>query len=199
MSPTIRTERLILRRHSPGDAEPIARYLNNYAVAGNLARVPYPYARADAEWWLDRQSPDLPPEETGFAIELPGAGFIGNAGFHADVKSPTLGYWLAEPFWHRGIMTEAAQAVLGWYFGLDRGDVIHCGAFAFNKASLAVQKKLGFTQTGTSLRHCLARGEEVRHIDTQLYRADWAARPARAEASNVPVIRLVAAASGDEP
>ena len=199
MSITLKTKRLMLRAHCPGDAEPIARYLNNYAVAGNLSTVPYPYALKDAEWWLNRQHPELPPDETNFAIELPGAGFIGNAGFHADVQNPTLGYWLAEPFWHRGIMSEAAQAVIDWYFESDFGPVIHCGAFHFNKASLAVQKKLGFVETGTSRRHCLARGEEVGHIDTELRRADWATRSGRAEAGDVSVIRLVAAASGDQP
>lgn len=199
MSTILKTKRLVLRRFCPDDVDAIVRYLNNYAVAGKLAQVPYPYRRADAESWLVRQSAEPAPEETGFAIELPGAGFIGNVGFHLTDGKPELGYYLGEPFWHRGIMSEAAQAVIDWYFESDFGPVIHCGAFAFNKASLAVQKKLGFVETGTSRRHCLARGEEVRHIDTQLSRADWATRSGRAEASDVPVIRLVAAASGDEP
>jgi RimJ/RimL family protein N-acetyltransferase len=76
-------------------------------------------------------------------------------------------------------MTEAARAVIDWYFGTEREAVrIRSGVFHFNQASLAVQKKLGFTETGSSRRHCLARGEDVRHIDTELSRADWAgARP----------------------
>ncbi|HTJ57769.1 MAG TPA: GNAT family N-acetyltransferase [Devosiaceae bacterium] len=174
MSVTLTTRRLILRPPSMDDAEAIVRYLNNFAVAGNLATVPYPYRLADAEFWLGRQRDNIPPEETGFAIELPGAGYVGNIGFHLTARQPELGYWLGEPFWHRGIMTEAAQAAVDWYFGVGRESVIRSGVFYFNKASLAVQKKLGFTETGSSYRHCLARGEEVRHIDTQLSRADWA-------------------------
>jgi len=128
---------------------------------------------ADAEAWLKGMRPDAPPEETGFAIELDGAGYIGNVGLHRDVKTPTIGYWLGEPYWHRGLMTEAVTAVIAWYFGTTNTEKIYCGAFYFNKASLAVQKKLGFVETGTSRRHCLARGEQVRHIDTELSRTDW--------------------------
>ena len=49
-------------------------------------------------------------------------------------------------------------------------------AVALMKEGLAIQKKLGFTQTGESRVHCLARKQEVRHIDTQLTRANWACR-----------------------
>lgn len=173
MIPALSTRRLVLRQAGAGDAMAIARYLNNFAVAGNLARVPYPYTLADAERWLQHATPNPSPEETGFAIELPGAGYIGQVGFHVDDRSPTIGYWLGEPFWHRGIMTEAVRAVIAWYFGLGRSDIIYSGVFHFNKASLAVQRKLGFTETGGSQRHCLARGEQVRHIDTQLSRGQW--------------------------
>jgi RimJ/RimL family protein N-acetyltransferase len=174
MSTILETQRLVLRPPTPADADAIARYLNNFAVAGNLSRVPYPYARRDAEGWLAHRRAAPPPEETDFAIELPGAGYIGQVGFHCDADCPTIGYWLAEPFWHRGFMTEAAAAAVDWYFGATGEPLIYSGVFHFNKASLAVQKKLGFTETGVSTRHCLARGEDVRHIDTQLSRADRA-------------------------
>jgi RimJ/RimL family protein N-acetyltransferase len=174
MSPTIRTKRLILRPASMADAEPIARYLNNFAVSGNLARVPYPYTVTDAERWLGSQRPEPRAGDTGFGIELPGAGYVGHVGFHLDGEEAELGYWLGEPFWHRGLMTEAARAAVDWYFGVSPAPSIRSGVFHFNKASLAIQRKLGFTETGVSSRHCLARGEEVRHIDTQLSRADWA-------------------------
>ena len=71
--------------------------------------------------------------------------------------------------------------MVGWYFEATREDAIASGVFSFNKASLAVQKKLGFTQTGESRTHCLARKQEVRHIDTQLTRARWAEHSATTE------------------
>jgi RimJ/RimL family protein N-acetyltransferase len=73
-------------------------------------------------------------------------------------------------------MSEAAGAAIDWYFEASGAPVLHSGVFAFNRASLAIQKKLGFVQTGTSSMHCLARGEDLRHIDTELTRAAWAER-----------------------
>jgi len=195
MTRTLTTKRLILRAPCSADAASIARYLNNFAVAGNLGRVPYPYALADAERWLTALAPEPDAEETSFAIELPGAGYIGAVGLHHEVRTPTLGYWLAEPFWHRGFMTEAAAAVVTWYFGLNRSDVIYSGVFHFNKASLAVQKKLGFVETDTNIRRCLARGEDVRHIDTALSREQWQEAPIHRQqrwAASLPDERAIA-------
>ncbi|MDO8358533.1 MAG: GNAT family N-acetyltransferase [Devosia sp.] len=175
MDVELRTERLLLRQPRRGDAPRIARFLNNFAVAGKLSTVPYPYAESDADWWLDRWSADKPTDETGFMLELPGEGIIGNCGFHLNIhKQTVLGYWLAEPFWNRGFMTEAATAVLDWYFAATAAEHVQSGLFHFNKASLAVQKKLGFTETGEGTLHCLARHEDLRHIDTELTRTRWA-------------------------
>ena len=159
------------------DAERVTQMLNNFAVSSNLSRVPYPYQLSDARAYLKTRRPGLPPGETGFAICLDGVGFIGQCGFHKDHRGKTvLGYYLGQPFWGRGIMTEATSAVVSWYFGATPADAITSGVFHFNKASLAIQKKLGFSETGTSMLLCLARGEEVKHIDTELTRATWLAR-----------------------
>jgi RimJ/RimL family protein N-acetyltransferase len=177
MIPTLHSERLILRPPRPDDAEAIALYLDNFAVSGNLARVPHPYHLEDARAWLRTRRPDLPPHETNFAIELVGDGLVGHVGYHVDHNgAPVIGYWLGEPFWNRGIMTEAAAMALDWYFAETEADSITSGVFAFNKASLAVQRKLGFTEIGTSRLHCLARAAELEHIDTRLTRLGWMER-----------------------
>ena len=176
MDVELRTRRLLLRQPGVDDVPRIARYLNNFHVAGNLSRVPYPYCEADAHAWLRTWRSDRPPGETGFILELPGEGLIGHAGLHPDAQGTVIGYWLGEPFWNRGIMTEAAAMALDWYFGETDAQTIDSGVFAFNKASLAVQKKLGFTEIGTSRLHCLARAAELEHIDTRLTRDAWMER-----------------------
>lgn len=179
MDVALRTNRLALRQPHRGDAPRIARFLNNFAVAGRLSTVPYPYAESDAHWWLDRWRADASPAETGFMIELPGEGVIGNCGYHLGAKNEAvLGYWLAEPFWNRGFMTETVAAVLNWYFDVTMVEHVQSGVFHFNKASLAVQRKFGFTEIGTSTLHCLARHQDLRHIDTRLTRARWLERAA---------------------
>lgn len=184
MDVTLRTPRLTLRQPVMEDAGRIARFLDNFAVAGNLSRVPYPYRLADAKAWLRSWRPDRPAGETGFVIDLDGEGVIGNVGFHNDVEGTVIGYWLAQPFWNRGLMSEAVRGSLDWYFETTAAMTLASGVFHFNKASLAIQKKMGFTEIGTSARLCLARGEEVRHIDTELTRGAWMAHRQRAQESS---------------
>lgn len=174
MDVTLRTPRLTLRQPMMDDASRVARFLDNFAVAGNLSRVPYPYRLADAKAWLRTWRADTPAGETGFMIDLDGEGVIGNVGFHRDIEGNVIGYWLAQPFWNRGLMSEAVRGALDWYFETTEAPTLASGVFHFNKASLAIQKKVGFVEIGTSTRLCLARGEEVRHIDTELSRAAWA-------------------------
>ena len=57
MDVELRTARLTLRQPRPSDAARTARLLNNFQVAGNLARVPYPYCEADALAWLATGGP----------------------------------------------------------------------------------------------------------------------------------------------
>jgi RimJ/RimL family protein N-acetyltransferase len=183
MDVELRSRRLLLRQPRPTDAARIAHFLNNLRVSGNLARVPYPYHLSDAEAWLATLRADRPAGETGFSIELAGEGLIGHCGFHLGRGgTPEIGYWLAEPFWNRGFMTEAAARILDWYFQVTSADDIASGVFAFNKASLVVQTKLGFTQVGTGTLHCLARHEDLRHIDTRLTRTRWLDRQGLAPA-----------------
>lgn len=170
MNITLRTPRFILRPPQLGDAEPIARYLNDFAVSGNLARVPFPYHLSDARAWLRTRLPNLPVEDTSFSIDLPGSGLVGHVGFHRGPDGPIIGYWLGQPFWGRGIMTEAVAACLDWFFSASTAPVLYSGVFHFNTASIAIQDRLGFTQTGRSTLLCLARGAEVEHIDTELTR-----------------------------
>jgi RimJ/RimL family protein N-acetyltransferase len=178
MDVSLTTRRLILRQPRMTDAERLARFLDNFAVAGNLARVPYPYRLADAKAWLRSWRPDRPVEDTGFTIELSGEGLIGHVGFHTDSRGTQIGYWLAQPFWSRGFMTEAVGAALSWFWDNSNLEVLRSGVFHFNKASLAIQHKFGFVETGTGPLLCLARGEEVRHIDTELTRQAWEERRA---------------------
>ena len=173
---SLRSSRLTLRTPQREDAEAIARHLSDFGVSGNLARVPHPYSVADAEAWLNELPENPPAGETAFMIAVDDGEVAGNVGFHERRKGVAdIGYYLGRPFWGRGLMTEAVRAALDWYFAVTGAKEVGSGVFHFNAASLAIQKKLGFVVTGRSLVHCLARGEDIDHIDTELTRAAYAA------------------------
>ena len=170
MSANIRTKRLVLRTPKMGDAPAIARHLNNFAVTGNLSVVPFPYAQSDAEDFIGGLSDEAGPQCTQFLIELEQEGPAGIVGTSDRERGVEIGYWLGEPFWGRGIMSEAVDAVLKWNFAASGAELIVSGAFHFNMASLAIQHKFGFVETGRSERHCVARERDIEHIDTELTR-----------------------------
>ena len=71
----------------------------------------------------------------------------------------TFGYWLAEPFWGRGIVTEAVQAVVRHGFNLLPLVRIEASAFASNPASARVLEKCGFTFEGVRRHNVVKDGQ----------------------------------------
>jgi RimJ/RimL family protein N-acetyltransferase len=168
MTEGIETKRLFLRSPCPTDAGAIAAGLGNFNVTRFLTRVPFPYAESDAVDWLSLVEAKK-PEQREFVIEHAGDGVIGVIGFDSE-----LGYWLAEPFWGRGLMTEAGAAALRWYFSTTDAQSIASGAHEDNPASLRVQHKLGFEVVGSEVRHSVSRGTDILHVVTSLTRESFA-------------------------
>lgn len=183
--PLIRTGRLTLRRVRMEDAPDIAAALGNHRVARMLARVPQPFHLEDATDWLGAIEAS-PRQSWLFAITLGGFRAL-NAGAASAGASDRLvgvieidwrdgvaeqgwhiGYWLDEPHWGEGIMTEALNAVVARFFSVMLGATIHSGVFADNPASLKVQEKLGFAVTGVEDVYAQSRAEQVRLITTEL-------------------------------
>jgi ribosomal-protein-alanine N-acetyltransferase len=59
-----------------------------------------------------------------------------------------MGYWLGEPFWGRGIMTEAVAGFTHWAFDAFDLQRIFAEPFAGNTASVRVLEKAGFVCEG---------------------------------------------------
>ena len=170
MTPLLTTRRLRLRAPAIGDATRLTQFLGNLEVAKNLARIPHPFTIEHAKHILTSWRADAGPNNTRFVIEFGDTGAIGIIGLRSGEDGPHLGYWIGQPFWAHGIMTEAMKAVVHWYFSVTRADTILSSAFHFNMASISIQHKLGFVETGRSSIHCLASGEDVECIDTELTR-----------------------------
>ena len=170
---TLRTERLILRHPIAGDARPYAEGVGNYAVSHFLTPVPHPYTEAMAEDWLAK-SPRSTPERAQFMIDLPDAGLIG-----AISLGNELGFWLNQQYWGRGYMTEAAAALVTWHFASTDSQSVLSGAHIDNPASLAVQTKLGFVETGRKMGFSQSRQRDIEHVVTTLTRSAFEERRQR--------------------
>ena len=168
-----RTPRLLLRPGFPEDAPALAAAIADEAIARNLANVPWPYRRRDAEAFLaSPRDPVLPSllifERSNGAPRLVGACGLGRR----PSGAVEMGYWIARAYWSRGFATEACMALvdIARTLGLPSLEGSH---FLDNPASARVLEKLGFAPHGViAPRMSCARGEEV---PARLMRLDLAA------------------------
>jgi RimJ/RimL family protein N-acetyltransferase len=176
----IRTRRLLLRAVCPDDAEPIFSLFANWEVIRWLSSPPWPYTLSDARAFVDAQVSQDPDRRAFLAITVDDAP-IGGIGVRpgdateAPARLPILGYWLGQPYWGHGYMTEAARGFIGRLFASSAVDTIYSGAFTDNAASLRVQEKLGFERTGETMLYCRPRGGKLAHVNTRLARARFLA------------------------
>jgi RimJ/RimL family protein N-acetyltransferase len=142
----IETTRLVLRAPIRGDVPRLVKLADNRNIARVLSRLPSPYTRADGiafvEIFAQRE------DERPFAITLAGD-FIGIVGFSfRAAEPPELGYWLGEPYWGEGYMTEAARGLIETAQATGQYRTIQARALVENEASLNVIRKLGFVRKG---------------------------------------------------
>jgi len=137
----------ILRPWQSSDLDSLVKYANNFNVWINLRDAfPHPYSRSDGENWLAMARAE--DSQTLLAIEYQGEA-VGGAGFvpKQDVYriNCEIGYWLAEPFWGKGIMSQVVQMLTDHIFN-QYPDIlrIYADVFSSNPASARVLEKNGF-------------------------------------------------------
>ena len=141
---TIQTARLLLAPFALTDAANVFAYASNPAVSRFTTWSPHKTI-ADSVAFIEMALRRGPREHT-WAIRLcTDPKVIGTIEFGLkDDSSAEFHYVLAEPFWNRGLMTEAAQAVVKW--GLERYPSvtrISTRAMSENIASHRVMEKCG--------------------------------------------------------
>lgn len=150
--PELSTNRLRLRKVAVADIPSLIKYAGNKAISANLLNVPHPYTEEDAVFWMNFVLQGFKSgERFVFAITLKESGeFIGAIGLHPNGRHDTaeLGYWLGEPFWGQGLMTEAVTAVLRFGFEERKLNKIYATHFATNPASGKVMAANGMIKEG---------------------------------------------------
>ena len=161
-------ERCTVRPWRLDDAQSIASHANNrknWLAVRDL--FPHPYTIQDAHEFLQRAISEQPAMK--FCIEIEGAA-VGGIGVHRgqDVHrhTATVGYWLGEEFWGRGIMIEAVTVVTDFCFKNFPLRRISAEVFANNPASARVLEKAGFAFEGCLKNDVLKDGEL---LDSLLY------------------------------
>jgi RimJ/RimL family protein N-acetyltransferase len=150
------------------DLDCLVRYANNVNIASNLRdQFPHPYTRRDGIEYLNYVR--TMQVKTSFAIEFAGEA-VGGIGFKqgSDIArlSMEMGYWLAEPFWGRGLTTRAVTATSDWAFDYYKVVRLFATAFAHNAASMRVLEKAGFEREGI-MRRSAVKNDTI--LDQVLY------------------------------
>lgn len=147
----LRAKQCILRPWRNGDQDSLVRHGNNPNVSRWLdERFPYPYTRDAADSWIAICESN--PLHNGLAIVIDGqpVGGIGIVLREGILqKNASLGYWLGEAFWGRGIVPDAVSVFVPdafERFGLAR---IEASVFPANRASCRVLERNGFILEST--------------------------------------------------
>jgi RimJ/RimL family protein N-acetyltransferase len=168
----LKTERLVLRHFTLDDAPRVRELVGNWKVARMLARVAYPYNDGLAEEWIaGHERARAEAKGFPFAIEKDGE-LVGCVGLDAREDGDTyeVGYWVGEPYWNRGIATEATRALISHAFEKSAVDRLTAGHLVENHASGSVLTKLGFRYIGETRAWSEARREKVHALRMVLNR-----------------------------
>ncbi len=135
-----------LRPWKTSDLNSLVKYADNYQVAKNMTnQFPHPYTREAGEAFIAHATKEQPYNI--LAIEVNGEA-AGGIGIHplADImcKNAEMGYWLAEPYWGKGIITNAIKQMVE--YGFRNWDInrIFARPFGTNIGSQRALEKAGF-------------------------------------------------------
>ena len=111
-------DQIRLTEYRCSDKCALVEYLNDKDIYDLTLRIPYPYTEAHAEEWLALyvKNTEQQGRPVNWAIRNADDRLIGGLSF-TDFEAgkshrAELGYWLAKPFWGRGIMTEVVRTTM---------------------------------------------------------------------------------------
>ena len=141
----IETERLVLRPWREDDAADLYRFASDPEVGPAAGWAPHrdvadslnvlkTILMKDQTWAITIKPSDEPVGSVGV---FPG----GQAEQHGEYE---IGYWVARPFWGRGIAPEAVKALLSLYFSFG-AERMWCAHAETNARSRRVIEKCGFS------------------------------------------------------
>ena len=159
-----------IRKWKLSDAKDLAAALSNKKVQDNLRDgLPYPYTEQDGKEFISAMLSADENKTFAFAIIVDDM-VIGSIGiFRQDNihrQTAELGYYIAEEYWGKGIMTEAVKQICEYVFANSDIIRIYAEPFAYNIASCRALEKAGFQYEGTLRSNAVKNGKV---IDMKMY------------------------------
>lgn len=159
-----------IRKWRLEDAPALAAALSNRKVLDNLRDgLPYPYTEKDAAEYISAMLAADENETFAFAVTVDDKA-IGSIGVfrQGNIHRQTgeLGYYIAEEYWGRGLMTQAVKQVCAHVFEVSDMLRIYAEPFAHNAPSCRVLEKAGFQFEGVLRCNAVKNGAVV---DMRLY------------------------------
>lgn len=149
----MKTDRIILRPWRDSDAEVLYKWASDPDVGPRAGWPPHQSIQESLEvirtvfndatntWAIELK-------ETGEAIGAMGYGPSCDCKLPARDGEPICGYWVAKPYWNRGICTEALRLMIEHIKETTGIKSLISGHFVDNPASGRVMEKCGFQPTG---------------------------------------------------
>ncbi len=153
--------KITIRSWQEKDIPNLLLFANNEKVARNLRdQFPQPYTERDAITWIMLNKDLHPALNMAIVVDDKMAGGTGIS-IKDDIyrKNAEIGYWIGEPFWKKGIATEAVRQMVDHTFRNFEITRIYASTFDFNIASQKVLMKLGFNREAR-LRKALFRDDK---------------------------------------
>ncbi len=164
----IESQRILLRPWRESDAGALFRYASDPEVGPRAGWAPH---QSEAESlgiirtvFNNATTWAIVWKATAEAIGAIGYGPSCNCGLPARPDEPTVGYWVARPYWNRGIGTEALGLLVAHVRRHTALPSLISGHFADNPASGRVMEKCGFMPTGDTVFDPSLVGGEDRPI-----------------------------------
>ncbi|MGB3877376.1 GNAT family N-acetyltransferase [Shinella zoogloeoides] len=173
--PILLSPRLVMRAPHEDDIDALAHLANNANIANMVARMPHPYTVADAADFVRRTRAGAIGKCVYAITKADNGAFLGCCGIepHEDGRTVELGYWLGEPYWNQGYVTEAAHALIDMVFRTRDVEQIDARCRVMNIPSRRVIQKCGFQFQATGMVQSLAVGGMVPVEWYRLDRKTW--------------------------
>lgn len=159
-----------IRKWKLSDAKDLSAALSNKKIHDNLRDgLPYPYLEKDAIVYIYSMLSAKEDETFAFAITLDDKVIGSIAVFRQQNihrQTGEMGYYIAEEFWGKGIMTDAVKQICQYVF--QHSDIlrIYAEPFAYNMGACRVLEKAGFQYEGTLRSNAVKNGKV---IDMKMY------------------------------